>query len=274
MKRITLLCCILTAVGIYVLLYSGCSLDYAGGTGGGNPGTKVSIVADTGAERSKDNREYDTPLPIQDESLVLYAHSAQIVVQRINFILDDSEKNDSLLSTYTGPLTILDDSVFLEGPFLFNALNGSCEPPFDTVTLPEAKYKGLKLAILNNDSAFMEGYSILFSGDFVLDDEKHNFSIKLSNEDDIKPFLLEGPPVLINEDDSTEFRVTLNANHWLDYMDLKVDYLDDGTITFDPISGDLNIDKSVDANIYKDFNKAVRLNIMKSGSLQILFHQF
>lgn len=272
MRRIALICCILTSISIYILLmHSGCSLDYAGGTGVGNPSsnTMVSIVADTGVVR---NRGDDIPLPIKDDSLILYANSAYIVVQKIYFILDDKEKYDSIINTYVGPLTILDDSVILDGPFVFDALTGTSEPPFDTVTLPEAKYKGLIVDIENDDTTFMDGYSVILSGDFTYNNLKRNFSIKLSNEKDIKPYLIDGPAVLISEDDSTEFRLTLNADHWLDDMDLKTDYLDDGTIAFDPVTGDLNIDRTIDANVYKDFNKAFRLNVMKSGSLQIIFH--
>ena len=274
MKRIALLCCILTSISAYILLvHTGCSLDLAGGTGVGNPSghTVISIVADTGVgtEPSVNNNQY---LPIRDDSLVLFASTAFIVVQKIYFILDENEKDDSVLNAYEGPLTIQDDSVILEGPFVFDALTGTSNFLFDTLTLPETKYKGMKFIIENDDSTLMEGYSIGLSGEFTYNETLRNFTIKLSNEKDIRPFLIDGPPVLISEDDSTEFRLTLNADHWLDYMDIKKDYLDNGTIAFDPVTGDLNIDKTIDANVYKDFNKTVRLNIMKSGSLEIINH--
>ncbi len=274
MKRTLILCCILTFVGIALsILQTGCSLDFAGGTGVGNPSghTMVSIVADTGVG-SQPAISDDWYLPIKDDSLVLFANTAFIVVQKINFILDENEKDDSALNAYTGPLAIQDDSVILTGPFVFDALTGTSDFLFDTLTLPVAKYKGMKFIIENDDSTLMEGYSIGLSGEFTYNNTLRKFSIKLSNEKDIRPYLIDGPAVLISQDDSTEFRLTLNADHWLDDMDLKTDYLDDGTIAFDPVTGDLTIDKTIDANVYKDFNKAVRLNIMKSGSLRIVLY--
>ncbi len=271
MKRLLLLSCILTVVGIGIIILSfGCSIDSAGGTGVGNPSgnTTVSIVADTGLGSS--DIILNQPIPIQDESLVLLATSVYIVVQKIYFILDEEEKNDSIIDSYIGPLTFQGNNAILDGPFVFNALTGTADFSFDSLMLPETKYKGIKFVIENDDSTLMEGYSVLFTGEFFFNGTLRNFAIKLSNEKDIRPYLVDGPAVFISKNSSTEFRVTLNADHWLDYLDLKTDYLDDGTITLDPVTGDLLIDKTVDDKVYKDFNKVVRLNIMKSGSLEII----
>ncbi len=269
MKRLVLLSCLLTVVGFCILILTlGCSMDFAGGTGVGNPSgnTTVSIVADTGLGLLRKD-----PVPIQDDSLVLLAHSAYIVVQKIHFILDDNSKNDSILHSYVGPLTYQDDSVIMDGPFVFDALTGTADFSFDSLMLPEAKYKGIKLIIENDDSALMEGYSVLLAGEFTFNDTLRNFSIKLSNEKDIRPYLVDGPAEFIGKNDSTEFRLTLDADHWLDDLDLKTDYLDNGRISLNPVTGDLLIDKSVDSKVYKEFNKLVRKNIMKSGSLEIVF---
>jgi hypothetical protein len=155
---------------------------------------------------------------------------------------------------------------------VFNALTGECDFTFDTVSLPPAKYKGIKLDIANNDSTLMEGYSILLEGTFEYADTVRNFSIKLSNEKDIRPYLMDGPAQHIGENDSTEFRLALNANRWLDYIDLKTDYIDEGTLSFKPGTKALIVDRSVDANVYRDFNKTVRLNIINSGTLAVIFN--
>lgn len=271
-----LFCCILTCCFTVALVLYRCSISpVAGGTGVGNPSgnTIVSIVADTGFVSGEVREEVafqeDKTLPIMDEdSLVLLVSSVYIVVQKIYFVLDKDQDGDALVSDYQDKLYYEDDSIILEGPFVFDALSGTTSFSFDSLHLPEAKYKGIKLHIANNDSTLMEGYAILLGGTFEYKDIDRNFSIKLTH--DITPhYNYKGPAVQISEGDSIQFLVVMNADHWLDYMDIKTDYLDDGSISLDPNTGDLIIDSSTDTNPYKDFKKAVRLNIIKSGVLII-----
>ncbi len=276
MRVDSIYCCILAFLFSVQITLTGCSISqHTGGTGVGNPSgtTVVSIVADTLSTEGTlpiNKKTYEAPVPIIDDSLTLLATSAYIVVQKIYFILDDNDKNDSLLSLYSGPLTFEDDNVILDGPFVFDALTGVCDIPFNSISLPEVRYKGIKLDIGNHDSTLMEGYTIILAGELYFDNTPRKFSIKLDLDKDMRPYLIDGPAILTEENDDVEFQLTLNANRWLDNMDIKTDYLNDGSISFDPVSGDLNINKSTGPNAYKDFNKAVRMNMFNSGTLQII----
>lgn len=270
-------CMLAFLVSISVILCN-CSLNgsMAGGTGVGNPGnTTVSIIADTGFVITDESRSASTAsnkilpqqLPIMDmDSLVLMASSILITVERISFVLDDSENGYDILENLDEtPFSCDKEHIILDGPFIFDVLTGLSTPSFDSIQLPEAKYTGMKLYILNNSS--LEDHAIEVTGTFVYNDTTRNFSIKME-EDLLALFKYKGPAFQISKDDSINFLLILNADQWLMYISLK-EYLDNNVISLDQ-NGNLLIDKTTDTGPYKNFKKAFKSNIIKSGILIII----
>ena len=263
-------------VGIIIIL-SKCSLNgpMAGGTGVGNPGnTIVSIIADTGFVITYDNRETSVSsgnilpqqIPIMDiDSLTFLASSIIITVERIYFVLDDKENGYDLLAGLDEtPFTCDKQHIILDGPFVFNALTGLSIPSFDSIQLPEAKYTGIKLHILDNSS--LEGHAIEVAGTFLYKDVIRTFSVRME-EDLLALFKYKGPAFQITKGDSTNFLLVLNADQWLQYMSVKY-YLDNDLIVLDQ-NGNLTVDKATNTDPYKEFTKAFKLNIIRSGTLII-----
>ncbi len=271
-------CMLVFLVGI-VMILSRCSLNdsMAGGTGVGNPSgaTTVSIVADTGFVITNDNRDASVSpekillqqIPIMDmDSLTLLASSILITVERVYFVLDDKENGYDLLAGLDETQFSCDkEHIILDGPFVFNALTGLSTPSFDSIQLPEAKYTGIKLHVLDNSS--LEGHAIEVAGTFLYKDATRTFSIRME-EDLIALFKYKGPAFQITKGDSTNFLLALNADQWLQYISVK-NYLDNNLIVLDQ-NGNLIVDKTTNTNPYKEFKKAFKSNIIKSGILIII----
>lgn len=271
------ICILVICAGIIVIL-SHCSLNdsMAGGTGVGNPGnTTVSIIADTGFVITNDKRETSLSsgnilpqqIPITDmDSLTLVATSMRITVESIYFVLDDKENGYDLLEGLDEtPFTCDKEHIILDGPFIFDALTGLSTPSFDSIQLPEAKYTGIKLHVLDNSS--LEEHAIDIAGTFLYKDVTRTFSIRME-EDLLALFKYKGPAFQITEGDSTNFLLVLNADQWLQYMSVK-NYLDNALIVLDQ-NGNLTVDKTTNTDPYKEFKKAFRSNIIKSGILIIV----
>ena len=270
--------CILVFLVGMVMILSTCSLNdpMAGGTGVGNPGnTAVSIIADTGFVITNDKREtavssgniLPQQIPIMDmDSLTLMATSMRITVERIHFVLDDNENGYDLLEGLDEtPFTADKEHIILGGPFVFDVLTGLSTPSFDSIQLPEAKYTGIKLHVLDNSN--LEGHAIDIAGTFLYKDVTRTFSIRME-EDLLALFKYKGPAFQISEGDSTNFLLVLNADQWLQYMSVK-SYLDNNLIVLDQ-NGNLTVDKTTNTDPYKEFKKAFKSNIIKSGILIIV----
>ena len=270
-------CILAFLVSISVILFT-CSLNdsMAGGTGVGNPGnTTVSIIADTGFVITDDSRSASTTsnnilpqqLPIMDmDSLTFLATSILITVERVYFVLDNKENGyDLLAGLEETPFTCDKQHIILDGPFVFDAMTGVSTPSFDSIQLPEAKYTGIKLHILDNSS--LEEHAIGIAGTFLYKDAVRTFSIRM--EEDLHAlFKYKGPAFQITKGDSTNFLLVLNADQWLQYMSVK-NYLDNNLIVLDQ-NGNLTVDKTTNTDPYKEFTKAFKSNIIKSGILIIL----
>ena len=268
------ICVILVTISAILVT---CSMNdpIAGATGVGNPGkTTVSIIADTGFVITDNCR--NTPLspvkyppaqiPIMDmDSLTFLASSIHITVERIYFVLDDKENGyDFLAGLDNTPFTCDREHIILDGPFVFDALTGKSIPSFKSIQLPEAKYVGIKLYILNNSS--LDDHAIEVTGTFLYKDATRTFSIKMQ-EDLIALFKYKGPPFQVNEGDSTNFLLVLNADQWLQYMSVKY-YLDNDLIVLDQ-NGNMMVDKTTNTGSIREFTKAFKSNIIKSGTLII-----
>lgn len=269
-------CMLAFLVSIFVILCN-CSLNdsMAGGTGVGNPGnTTVSIIADTGfviTDESRNaspssNKILPQQLPITDmDSLTFLASSILMTVEKIYFVLDNKENGYDLLAGLNEtPFTCDKQHIILDGPFVFDALTGLSTPSFDSIQLPEAKYTGIKLHILDNSS--LEGHAIEVAGTFLYKDVIRTFSIRME-ENLLALFKYKGPAFQITKGDSSNFLLVLNADQWLQYMSVK-NYLDNDLIVLDQ-NGNLTVDKTTNTDPYKEFTKAFKLNIIRSGTLII-----
>lgn len=263
---------VVIAVGILGL---GCSLNISSGTGVGNPGkTMVTVIADTGIVRhdqfisSPHRAACDKKIPIKDvKDLTLLVKSVSVLVQKIYFIrADDDDRDYETLIQNNRSLEHDSNEIVLTGPFTFDALNGTVSPPIDTFGLPEGRYKGMRIHVCASAYTSDTGkYAITMEGEFVYKETQRTFLIKLSY-DEIFKYLRKGPPFSITEDDSTQFLLLLNAETWLEQVDIK-SKLDSGEIQLH--EGNLVIDDSVDKKIYKELKKAVWKNIKNSGILVI-----
>jgi hypothetical protein len=158
----------------------------------------------------------------------------------------------------------------LKGPFVFDAITGEADPIFDTLKLPVAEYRGIKLIIgceSGADTSLCKPITI--SGTFDCQDTARTFSFKIL----FSTMLLYkyiGPPTLIDPNDTTLFEVTLNANGWLSGIDFAA-RLADSTIALDSL-GNLALDAATATNGQKAIAGAIRDNIaesFKNAKLQI-----
>lgn len=246
--------------------------NVAGGSGAGNPGkTTVSIIAvatapcsTTTAIPSLAKKALLNELPVRDTINKLYrVENAHVFVRRIHFVVDPKDKEQLFLTSVAPPLRKDPESVILDGPFTFDAINGSSDPLLGSLILPDANYKGLRLVIENGPAK----NSIFLSGTFVYKDTLHKFKFDL-------PLTLnmdydnDGTSVHISGSDSTDVRIVLDASKWLWNVNIE-SCLDSHSLTFDS-TGTLVIDGKFPAGTPGDvISKKIKENIMQSGKLKV-----
>jgi hypothetical protein len=239
--------------------------NVAGGSGAGNPGkTTVSIVAVPNAPCSTISAPPSllkvallNELPVLDTVNELYnVNKSHIIVKRIHFVVDPIDKERLASTPIDAPLRKDLESVILDGPFSFDALNGNSDPLLDSLILPDANYKGLRLVIENGP----KNNSIFLSGTFVYKDTLHNFKFDL-------PLTLNvaydnyGSLLHISGSDSTDFRIILDASKWMWNVNIK-SCLDSQSLTFDS-TGTLVIDgKFPPGTPGEEISKKIKENIV------------
>ncbi len=281
-------------VCLFPLLLMSCSSNsgsaISGGTGTGNPpagvASSVMMIADTaeegeGLEKSiiESSGDVDSiisslevpvsPFPVFDEdSMEFTVDSAVITAGRIYFVTEDTP-DTSLLDTLSSQLRYDNQGMYLEGPFVFDAIEGICGTAFDSLYLPEAAYKGLKL--LSGGSAGevemdSDRPALRISGTFEHDDTERSFIIRLSWES-LEEYLLETAPVQLSDKNESLFLLEFNARKWLDSVNFQ-GALSSGDIGFDE-NGDLLIEIDNRNGAVKGVEAQIRRNLLKSGSLRI-----
>jgi hypothetical protein len=274
---------------ILLVFQMGCSNNnLAGGTGAGNPGgvTAVSIIAHSdqsenpvdpmrwllpeGYIGNADGIPY-TPLIIYDEGNLLFTVTTAVLkVNTIHFVLADDEPLDieKLLKDFSAQLSSDSESIIYKGPFTFDALNGTSQPPIDKLQLPEARYRGLRLMMGSFDNITTTSliYNVTLEGTFTYKDTLRYFSIRVLIDQN-RLYKNPGPPFQISAKNTTRFMLLLNAAHWLDYINFK-QMLDDNILKLNS-QGNLVVDENIDDAPYKDIKKAIRSNIPESGVLVI-----
>ncbi|MBD3391301.1 MAG: hypothetical protein GF418_04555 [Chitinivibrionales bacterium] len=259
---------VLLCVSALIALRCGTSGDLAGGSGAGNPGVtaSVSIMADTGlgapplSRASIDGIDGGRTVPlVDDDGLVLTASSALVTVYAIHFILEDSEDCEALLDSFDGDLVCDSENIVLPGPFVFDAVTGNADSLFDTLQLPSARYRGMKLVVgCEGDADSSRCRPVEIFGTFEYRGETRVFDFQIDFSD--RPlYHYTGPPQLLEPADTALFSVTLDVSSWLDSVDVAAD-LDAGTIALDS-TGTLVIDSGASPAQGRDIINAVRKNL-------------
>jgi hypothetical protein len=283
---------IVTAISLIsltgLLLQCGSGSGIAGGTGVGNPpvvAASFHVVADTSAAQelgktvasllsSRSAQLWAPPMgafPIVDDGdLSLTVDSAVVVVESIFFIVDSAEECGSLLAEHAGPLSCDSNGILLPGPFVFNALSGECDPPLDSLLLPQANYTGVKLFLKDQAGDSTPGgvqmrTAIYLAGEFFFADSLRRFSMQLG-VNSLSRYLLPAGTILDTASGSA-FVLQLRAAHWLDSVDLQpciiagnLPLSSDGSLEIAPMSG---------AGPCRGVEGQIRRNVVNSGVLEL-----
>lgn len=255
---------------LYILSCGGNTI--AGGTGAGNPGkTTVAIVTipkkDTNVNSlSRQLSKYLSAkdIPVYDTSCQLFnVSSAKITVKRIHFIPDSSSKDSILLlSRPQYPLEKDSESIFLNGPFLFDVINGTSTPHIDTLQLPSGKYRTVRMVINEGDQK-----TILLEGNLNYRDTVHNFSFQLPLTLNVD-YQNKNQEITIAQHLSTEIKIVLDASKWLYDVNIR-GCIDSGALPFES-DGTLIIDGKVQPGPCLVVPTRISVNIVHSGSLNVI----
>lgn len=217
---------------VSALLFS-CAIgthEVAGGSGAGNPGVtaSVSIMADTitipPATLEKAQNSGDSAiaraLPLSDDSsMVLTATSAAVTVFRFEFLLDDTGHCDSLVDSFP-ELSCDTAGMLLDGPFVFDMVSLAADSLFDSLRLPAASYRGMKLAIGCRDDADSTTCSpVVIAGTFNYRDTLRQFTFTIPFSTKLL-YKYSGQPVEIDPADTAIFKLTVSARQWLAGVDI------------------------------------------------------
>jgi hypothetical protein len=195
-----------------------CSDKIAGGSGAGNPGaTTVAVIAvttdsseipDTIPDAHSGIRMYpDTVKIIDDSSGKFVLIHAELKIRRIVFLFDSLEKRMPDLDSIQLPLTASDYGIILDGPFVFNILSGNSFPPVPRFSLPEGKYKGIRVEYDTIHPVMTLNCSFEWNG------RTHHMTVSdfFTGNDMFKK---ENTSFNINRKRVTTLRILLNASKW------------------------------------------------------------
>ena len=265
-RRLALLPCAAAILGTAVMALScGTGGDVAGGTGAGNPGVTVSVsfYADTGISgislaKSLTGMELaKRELPIEDLGNTKFTITgASFTTQRVTFTTDPAADCAALSGTLSDQLRCDNGAITAERPMLFDALEGTAAglPP-----LPPAVYTGV---VFTMDSAA----ALHLTGTFIFEDTLRSFTIDLPLAGEVM-YRLPGHSVTLDDGDSALFVVSLNADKWLNDIDLG-ECVENGGIPLDA-GGNLVIDGTVPPGACEAIPAMMLDNFISSGTLSI-----
>jgi hypothetical protein len=231
----------------------GASDPVAGGTGTGNPGGSVvvSMLADTGIDLttlskvSANPSSSDAPnagppsfagrgVAIHDAGgMPIAIDTAYLRVKRIHILLDSSEDAAQLASGFPGARQHDSEGFILDEPFVFELVSGTSIPAACTLSLPEAKYRGIKLKSDSGAHAQPGStYDVTLVGRYQYNDTTYAFRIGL---DMPAPVIINraNAPVAVSHIDTTHFQVVFDAGTWFVDADLK-GCIDNGSLPRQP----------------------------------------
>jgi hypothetical protein len=264
----------------------------AGSTGTGNPSASITlaIVADTVQPLMKPantapgyagllKENADALLPkftIRDDNgFCMRVQSARWTVREIRFLFDTSVNCALLPSIFASRINCDSNYISIPGPFTFDLLNGTCEPPLDTVKLPEAKYSGVELLTgLSHQGGSVDTLSSALCccpfeirGTFDYNATSRYFLLCLGYRETVF-YNLSALPATVTRSDTANFLIWLDARRWLSALTLK-DCIDNGFIPLDN-AGNLAIDGYASgAGPCSRIDERIRDNILYSGNLRV-----
>ena len=242
--RMRALCVPIVALGVF--LSCGGGSDLAGATGTGNPPVvtaSLSVVADTAAPpvlgkraalRLIDPREV-LPFPLgpdggftiaDDDGLPFTIDSALLLVSRITFVTA-GECGLRSGSGYDPALECDSQGLSISGPFTFDLLRGTADPPLDSLVIPCGSYTGIRLhhgaaagaAYLNKYADGPRGErSLYLAGSFLYNDTLRPFM--MASGSGLGGVVLGGVHPMELDGDRAHFAVTLAVQGWLASVNL------------------------------------------------------
>ena len=254
---------------IAAMVFTCSNAPVAGGAGTGNPGkTTFGIVVGEDTSGVFPSTE---PLPkvlrgedvsITDaDSNTFEVDSSFIIVKKIHFNVEPKDKERLKEITLLEPLSKDAGSVILEGPYTFNTITGTTEPPLEPFMLPDMNYKSVKLEISNGRSK----NSVYLQGTFTYKDSVRNFCFDLSLNTNVT---YESPDAFyISGSDSTDLRIELDASLWLADVYTQA-CIDSRTAPFDSANTFVLDGKITDTTCTMIPDK-IKDNIVKSGKLKV-----
>ena len=280
-------CCMVTIS----LCFFSCSINpdgIAGGAGAGNPAT-LSVLAD-GADSTcirilksypddcspafrfstemasffADTGDTGITIPITDcGKMRIDVNGVFISALHASFPLPENVNVDDIEE----PLYCDSNSIFLDGPFIFDVLRGTSAPQTD-FNLPNGLYKFASLYIRPNDTSGLDNnpcneYQIIITGKFTYQDTLRNISIYiLCNEK--RTFHAVDSGVELTGKDPVDLIIGLDEQGWLDSINIK-GCLNNGVVYLDE-HGNLSIyDDPSGTGPDAQLAARIRYNIFKSG---------
>lgn len=255
---------LLLSVGLaFVTVMLGCTSDVAGGSGVGNPTTEVAL--------SMSAVNYDSLTAMLAKKLHTSSESDMILKKGI----DNPKKSTTHFSVTSACITVArvklfsqtDETSYVDGPFMFDAITGESEPSLVSVDMPSGSYSGISLLVTKQGKLSTDEYAIDVAGTFDYLDETRAFSIRLTCNL-VAKYPLENGTLELVPDGKMNIEVVLDADQWLTGTSI-VDCIDSGSIELQDDGSLLIEDTIAPGPCHSDVN-VIRRNILDSGELKLL----
>jgi hypothetical protein len=283
-----------------LLLFAGCSshTQVAGGSGAGNPGGTVSIAmsvqlatsaAKIAAITGPADNDCDDSAPGNVDAVSSITASDQggtsIILTdillsgvTIHFMVDSTQSPAQLLSGMRSPPSDLSsdsNSIILTPAGTFDALKASPDSSASSVTLPIARYTGVKLVFpqVNDSGSQLENDTtdnqILMKGTFTYYGQVHPLNIRIAYPQGPykQNYAFDGGVFTLSTADTTHLELRFNANQWFTGINVSKS-LGNGQYSFDN-NGALNITNFSSRSPVAQAGASVAADFLASGKLTI-----
>lgn len=255
-KGLLPICCIIT-VGMI-----GCSNEFAGGTGVGNPTTEVTV-----SMRTLDD---DQLITLLTNKLLADAESyerlAKSGVTRINTIAEFHITSARITVSRLKCYSETEETPWVDGPFMFDAITGESEPAEVTVAIPSGSYSGIKLHVTKKGHLSTDEPAIEVSGTFDHLGVTRAFSIALKCNLSVE-YPVEAGTLELNPDAELHCAVVLDEEEWLSGTSI-IECIGTGDIDLQD-DGSLLIDETIPPGPCHSNENIIRQNILHSGKLEV-----
>jgi hypothetical protein len=266
----------------------------AGGSGAGNPGGTVVLAMsavggqDQGTGLNKTataGKQSSTVIDISN-SIIVTDKGGQLITLTdvtvsnvtVRFILDYSEKPDSLLSgMHAAPPELSADShcIVYAGNHEFDAVQGMVDSSVAALRLPIGRYCGVSIGFQEFSSSVPQNqqdmnYSrITMNGSFLYGGAMHNLIIGINYVPltAFQNFSFGGGIFTLSSNDTTHLELQFNAAQWFAGVDLKTS-LGQGGLFFDS-TGTLNLTGTCANPYVRGIQSVIANAFFPSGTLVV-----